>query len=40
METILERYERYAYAEKMLTAPEIETQVYAFTYTQFFVYNM
>ncbi|KAK1410226.1 hypothetical protein QVD17_36761 [Tagetes erecta] len=26
METILERYERYAYAEKMLTAPEIETQ--------------
>ncbi|MFS7956181.1 putative transcription factor, K-box [Helianthus anomalus] len=26
MDTILERYERYAYAEKMLTAPETETQ--------------
>ncbi|KAJ9540570.1 hypothetical protein OSB04_027076 [Centaurea solstitialis] len=26
METILERYERYSYAEKLLTAPETETQ--------------
>nr|XP_043631760.1 truncated transcription factor CAULIFLOWER A-like [Erigeron canadensis] len=26
MESILERYERYSYAEKSLTAPEIETQ--------------
>ncbi|XP_071706895.1 agamous-like MADS-box protein FUL-L [Rutidosis leptorrhynchoides] len=26
METILERYERYSYADKLLTAPEIETQ--------------
>ncbi|KAM0068179.1 putative transcription factor MADS-MIKC family [Helianthus debilis subsp. tardiflorus] len=26
MDTILERYERYAYAEKMLTAPQTETQ--------------
>ncbi|KAL8240678.1 hypothetical protein R6Q59_014033 [Mikania micrantha] len=27
METILERYERYSYAENMLSAPETETQV-------------
>ncbi|GKA34428.1 truncated transcription factor CAULIFLOWER A-like protein, partial [Tanacetum coccineum] len=26
MEAILERYERYSYAEKLLTAPETETQ--------------
>ncbi|XP_076896602.1 agamous-like MADS-box protein FUL-L [Bidens hawaiensis] len=26
MDSILERYERYSYAEKMLTAPETETQ--------------
>ncbi|XP_076886503.1 agamous-like MADS-box protein FUL-L isoform X2 [Bidens hawaiensis] len=26
MESILERYERYSYAEKLLTAPETETQ--------------
>ncbi|MFS8011065.1 putative transcription factor, K-box [Helianthus anomalus] len=26
METILERYERYSYAEKLLTAPETETK--------------